>query len=139
MDSTCRDFWKMVIDRKCGVIIMLSGLKENEKVSVSISTTDVVGEMVDTVTTYLLCPLLVTTCILTLLLSSPSLCVSSLVQEVCTQYWPSESQGEEGGAGDERSVTCGEFTVETSKVQHGNFTRRTFSVVYSQVYTTLGL
>jgi protein tyrosine phosphatase len=31
MEGTCRDFWKMVYDRKCGVIIMLSQLVENEK------------------------------------------------------------------------------------------------------------
>ena len=28
MQSTARDFWKMVHDRKCGVIVMLSGLVE---------------------------------------------------------------------------------------------------------------
>ena len=81
-------------------------------------------------------PSLVTTSTLTSHHLHHLLLVSSLVQEVCTQYWPSESQGEEegGGAGDERSVTYGEFTVETSKVQHGNYTRRTFNVVYSQVH-----
>ena len=33
MESTCRDFWKTVYDRRCGVIIMLSDLMEQEKVS----------------------------------------------------------------------------------------------------------
>lgn len=32
MEGTCRDFWKMVYDRKCGVIIMLSELMEQDKV-----------------------------------------------------------------------------------------------------------
>lgn len=33
MKGTCRDFWKMIHDRKCGVIIMLSQLVENDKVN----------------------------------------------------------------------------------------------------------
>ena len=32
MKSTCRDFWKMVCDRKCGVIVMLSDLVEGGQV-----------------------------------------------------------------------------------------------------------
>ena len=32
MQSTVRDFWKMVYDRKCGVIVMLSDLVEEGKV-----------------------------------------------------------------------------------------------------------
>ena len=32
MKSTCRDFWKMVYDRECGVIVMLSDLVENGEV-----------------------------------------------------------------------------------------------------------
>ena len=32
MKSTCRDFWKMVYERECGVIVMLSDLVENEEV-----------------------------------------------------------------------------------------------------------
>ena len=30
--STCRDFWKMVYERECGVIVMLSDLVENGEV-----------------------------------------------------------------------------------------------------------
>ena len=30
--STCRDFWKMVYERACGVIVMLSDLVENGEV-----------------------------------------------------------------------------------------------------------
>lgn len=33
MKSTCRDFWKMVHERECGVIVMLSQLQEEEKVT----------------------------------------------------------------------------------------------------------
>ena len=33
MKSTCRDFWKMVYERECGVIVMLSDLNENGEVS----------------------------------------------------------------------------------------------------------
>ena len=32
MESTCTDFWKMVHDRKCGVIIMTSDLQEGGQV-----------------------------------------------------------------------------------------------------------
>ena len=32
MRSTCRDFWKMVYERECGVIVMLSDLVENGEV-----------------------------------------------------------------------------------------------------------
>ena len=32
MQSTARDFWKMVHDRKCGVIVMLSDLVEGGQV-----------------------------------------------------------------------------------------------------------
>ena len=32
MSSTCEDFWKMVYDRKCGAIVMLSNLQENREV-----------------------------------------------------------------------------------------------------------
>ena len=32
MKSTCRDFWKMVYERECGLIVMLSDLVENGKV-----------------------------------------------------------------------------------------------------------
>ena len=28
MDTTTRDFWKMVYDRKCGAVVMLSKLSE---------------------------------------------------------------------------------------------------------------
>ena len=32
MKATCRDFWKMVYERECGVIVILSDLVENGKV-----------------------------------------------------------------------------------------------------------
>jgi len=34
MESTCRDFWKMICERGCGVIVMLSRLNEDGKVGV---------------------------------------------------------------------------------------------------------
>ena len=36
MEETCRDFWKMVYERECGVIVMLSGLVEEGEVSVPV-------------------------------------------------------------------------------------------------------
>ena len=33
MESTARDFWKMVHDRKCGVIVMLCDLVEDKQVA----------------------------------------------------------------------------------------------------------
>ena len=32
LEETCRDFWKMVYERECGVIVMLSGLVEEGQV-----------------------------------------------------------------------------------------------------------
>ena len=32
MESTCRDFWKIVHDQQCGAIVMLSRLSEDGKV-----------------------------------------------------------------------------------------------------------
>ena len=34
MESTARDFWKMIYDRKCGVIVMLCDLVEDGEVQV---------------------------------------------------------------------------------------------------------
>ena len=39
MEGTCGDFWKMVYDRRCGVVIMLSQLMEQDKVSSFITST----------------------------------------------------------------------------------------------------
>ena len=33
MESTTRDFWKMVKERECTVVVMLCSLKENGQVS----------------------------------------------------------------------------------------------------------
>ena len=63
MQSTARDFWKMIHDRKCGVVVMLSDLVEAGKVGRS--------------------ALVVVAC------SDVSLCASLPLQEVCYQYWPS--------------------------------------------------
>ena len=35
MKSTCQDFWKMVYERECGVIVMLSDLVENGEVELT--------------------------------------------------------------------------------------------------------
>ena len=64
MKSTCRDFWKMVYERECGVIVMLSDLVEN-------------GEVGRTELQRL--PILLL-----------SLKVTFLSQEVCYQYWPAD-------------------------------------------------
>ena len=63
MQSTARDFWKMVHDRKCGVIVMLSDLVEGGQV-----------RMVATLATG----------------SGHALVIPCLhIQEVCYKYWPS--------------------------------------------------
>ncbi|KAL5486467.1 hypothetical protein EMCRGX_G018950 [Ephydatia muelleri] len=67
LKSTCRDFWKMVCDRKCGAIVMLSQLEEGGKVS---------GWSVRW---------------------CPDCSYPGGMQEVCHQYWPDqgiESYGE---------------------------------------------
>ena len=63
MKSTARDFWKMVHDRKCGVIVMLSDLVEGGRV-----------RMVATPCSHKEWPLVIP-------------CLH--IQEVCYQYWPS--------------------------------------------------
>ena len=64
MKSTCRDFWKMVYERECGVIVMLSDLVEN-------------GEVGRTELQRF--PILLF-----------SIAAAFLSQEVCYQYWPSD-------------------------------------------------
>ena len=44
MKSTCRDFWKMVYERECGVIVMLSNLTENGEVG-SMLYRSIAGQM----------------------------------------------------------------------------------------------
>ena len=65
MRSTCRDFWKMVYERECGVIVMLSDLVENGEVG----RTELTG------------------CAYCMLFS---IAVTFLSQEVCYQYWPAD-------------------------------------------------
>ena len=62
MKSTCRDFWKMVYERECGVIVMLSDLVENGEVGGSFYS-----------------------------LSNVPATIFSSPQEVCHQYWPDGS------------------------------------------------
>ena len=38
MKFTCRDFWKMIYERECGVVVMLSDLVENGRVGYSLLT-----------------------------------------------------------------------------------------------------
>ena len=40
MKSTCRDFWKMIYERECGVVVMLSDLVENGEVYIGDSSID---------------------------------------------------------------------------------------------------
>jgi len=35
MQFTCRDFWKMIYERECGVVVMLSDLVERDRVGCS--------------------------------------------------------------------------------------------------------
>ena len=62
MQSTARDFWEMIHDWKCGVVVMLSDLVEAGEVGRS--------------------ALAVVAC------SDVSLGASLPLQEVCYQYWP---------------------------------------------------
>ena len=67
MKSTCRDFWKMVYERECGVIVMLSDLVENEEVG----RTELYR--------------------LPILLFSLKATITFIsLQEVCYQYWPAD-------------------------------------------------
>jgi len=36
MKNTCQDFWKMVFERGCGLIVMLSDLVENGEVTMKL-------------------------------------------------------------------------------------------------------
>ena len=36
MKNTCQDFWKMVFERECGLIVMLSDLLENGEVTMKL-------------------------------------------------------------------------------------------------------
>ena len=38
MKNTVRNFWKMIFDRKCAVIVMLSDFKESGKACVCVNT-----------------------------------------------------------------------------------------------------
>ena len=40
MQFTCRDFWKMVYERGCGVVVMLSDLVENGRVGHNLTDVD---------------------------------------------------------------------------------------------------
>ena len=65
MKSTCRDFWKMVYEKECGVIVMLSDLVENGEVGKT-----------EIYRLHILLFNLVATI--------------TLLQEVCYQYWPAD-------------------------------------------------
>ena len=66
MKSTCRDFWKMVYEKECGVIVMLSDLVENGEVG-----------RTEIYRLHILLFNLVATI--------------TLRQEVCYQYWPADN------------------------------------------------
>ena len=66
MQSTCRAFWKMIMDRECHTIVMLGHLNENGRVN---ST-----------------HFLFNCCNLIIIIISMVTCI---FQEVCYQYWPS--------------------------------------------------
>ena len=40
MQFTCRDFWKMIYERECGVVVMLSDLVENGRVGHNLTNVD---------------------------------------------------------------------------------------------------
>ena len=64
--STCRDFWKMVYEKECGVIVMLSDLVENGEVGENHEFTIMIDLLSLNAATFI----------------SP--------QEVCYQYWPAD-------------------------------------------------
>ena len=67
MKSTCRDFWKMVYERECGVIVMLSDLVENGEVGKNHEFTIMIDLLSHNAATFI----------------SP--------QKVCHQYWPADN------------------------------------------------
>ena len=66
MKSTCQDFWKMVYERECGVIVMLSDLVENGEVGKNHEFTIMIDLLSHNAATFI----------------SP--------QKVCHQYWPAD-------------------------------------------------
>ena len=110
MESTARDFWKMVYDRKCGVIVMLCDLVEDGKVlCVCVCVCEREREKL-TVCVYVREKLTMCVCV----------CV---LQEICYQYWPSSG-----------SQTFGEFKVDLlgEEMMDGSVLK-TFSVTHSEV------
>ena len=118
MASTTRNMWKVVYDRKCGVVVMLSDLLEDGMVRY------------DTNTLHFHASIKTSGMLLLLVYHHPPskiliLCTTSLLyQESCFQYWPALGQ----------SAEFGEYTVKLiSEEPLEGFAIRTMSVLHKKV------
>ena len=103
MKSTCRDFWKMVYERECGVIVMLSDLVENGEVGKNHEFTIMIDLLSFNAATFI----------------SP--------QKVCHQYWPADNTKGMQKYG-EFTVTV----LKATKQEDG-FIQRNISIINSKV------
>ncbi len=108
MESTARNMWKVVYDRKCASIIMLSDLIENGKVRPSSQN-------------------ILSHCCVSIVKHTFTASIHLLafiIQESCFQYWPAVG----------KTAKFGEYTVDlTSEEILGGFAIRTLNVLHKKV------
>ena len=121
MNSTCRDFWKMVYERECGVVVMLSDLVENGEVGKCVQTRLLYNDH------------RTPTCLATIIiivndrgLPVSTATIFSSPQEVCHQYWPD---------GSTKGVQkYGEYSVSVlHTTKQDGFIQRTISITNPKV------
>ena len=109
MENTVKDFWKMIVERECTVVVMLCGFEEDGEVN----------------TSNIIIPLLVSLCYIVSFYTHTELFMHYALhsQSVCHQYWSSTG-----------SVNYDDLCVElVSEEQLGGYVERTLSVTIGKV------